>query len=311
MDMTSNPRSEIQPGTPAPSELDEQLVRALDEYVSSIETGITPDRETFLRKYADIRCALESCLAGLDLVQGAVPKIQAAVPAADSAAWDVPQSLGDFHLVREIGRGGMGVVYEAYQLSVGRRVAVKVLPFASLLDPKHLTRFKTEVQAAGKIDHPHVVRVHSMAEVRGVHFYAMQYVEGESLADALDRACTARSSLLNTATVDDRAEKNRPQGSPGLEQNAADRTETRPIAALSTESQCGARQSFEHVVRLVLQAAEALDHIHDLKIIHRDIKPSNLLVDRHQHLWITDFGLARLASNATLTMTGDVIGTLR
>src|SRR5262249_21730746 len=90
--------------------------------------------------------------------------------------------LGDFRIVRELGRGGMGVVYEAEQISLGRRVALKVLPFAAVLDPKQLQRFKNEAQAAAQVHHTHIVPVFAVGCERGVHYYAMQYIDGQTLA---------------------------------------------------------------------------------------------------------------------------------
>src|SRR4051794_36961652 len=93
--------------------------------------------------------------------------------------------LGDFRLLREIGRGGMGVVYEAEQVSMGRRVALKILPFVAIAQDKSLQRFRNEVRAAAALDHPHIVSVYSIGEERGVHYYAMQLVRGQSLAELI------------------------------------------------------------------------------------------------------------------------------
>ena len=97
------------------------------------------------------------------------------------------KQLGDYQLIREIGRGGMGVVYEARQLSLDRPVAVKVLPFAALLDQKQIERFKCEARAAAQLHHPHIVPVYAVGCERGVHFYAMQLVEGQSLEEVFDQ----------------------------------------------------------------------------------------------------------------------------
>jgi serine/threonine protein kinase len=93
-----------------------------------------------------------------------------------------PRELGDFRIVREVERGGMGVVYEAEQRSLHRRVALKVLPFAGALDPRQLRRFHNEAQAAAQLHHTSIVPVYSVGCERGVHFYAMQFIEGQSLA---------------------------------------------------------------------------------------------------------------------------------
>jgi hypothetical protein len=94
--------------------------------------------------------------------------------------------IGDFKIIREIGRGGMGVVYEAVQMSLARRVALKVLPFAATLDSRHLQPFHQEAQAAAQLHHTNIVPVYAVGCERGVHFYAMQLIEGQAL-DAVIR----------------------------------------------------------------------------------------------------------------------------
>src|SRR5262249_58651292 len=94
-----------------------------------------------------------------------------------------PGRLGDYRLVHEIGRGGMGIVYEAEQISLNHRVALKVLPFAATLDARQLLRFKNEARAAANLHHPHIVPVYGVGCERGVYYYAMQLVEGENLAE--------------------------------------------------------------------------------------------------------------------------------
>ena len=127
--------------------------------------------------------------------------------------------LGDFHIVREIGRGGMGVVYEAEQISLGRRVALKVLPFAAMLGEQQLKRFKNEARAAATLKHPNIVSVYSVGCERGVHYYAMELIEGHSL----DR-------LLN------QLRGNQEQGTPHKETPTGESAiETAPLAALSTK----------------------------------------------------------------------------
>ena len=81
----------------------------------------------------------------------------------------------------------MGVVYEAEQLSLGRRVALKVLPFAAMLDKQQLARFKNEARAAATLDHPNIVAIYSVGVERGVHYYAMQLIEGQSLAQVVEQ----------------------------------------------------------------------------------------------------------------------------
>jgi serine/threonine protein kinase len=228
----------------------------------------------------------------------------------------VPSPLGDFRLLREIGRGGMGVVYEAEQMSLGRRVALKVLPFASTLDPKQLQRFKNEAQAAAHLHHTNIVPVHATGCERGVHFYAMEFIDGQSLAAVIAALrATVKGRMTNDHSLTDDDSQKTSAYVPSC--NAGTEVRQSTSGLLPT---LGVRDPsfFRSVAQLGIQAAEALDHAHQLGIIHRDIKPANLLIEGEPgalatgvRLWITDFGLAHMQSQGGLTMTGDLIGTLR
>jgi serine/threonine protein kinase len=228
--------------------------------------------------------------------------------------------IGEFRLLREIGRGGMGVVYEAHQTSLNRRVALKVLPFAASMDPKQLQRFQNEAQAAAQLHHTNIVPVFAVGAERGVHYYAMQLIEGQSLAnvieemrahDRLQRDEQPRTSG-SSAKSSDTGEATGPW--PPLPPALVSRSMDTPgphAAAMSTDRSVRRFTFFQRVAQLGLRAAEALDHAHQAGVIHRDIKPANLLVDVRGNLWITDFGLALFQTSAGLTMTGELLGTLR
>ncbi|MCR4412566.1 MAG: serine/threonine protein kinase, partial [Thermoguttaceae bacterium] len=100
-------------------------------------------------------------------------------------AGSLPRRLGDFEIVREVGRGGMGAVYEARQVSLDRRVALKVLRFAAVSDPQLLERFRREAETVAQLHHTNIVPVFSIGQEAGVNYYAMQYIDGQSLADVL------------------------------------------------------------------------------------------------------------------------------
>ena len=208
-------------------------------------------------------------------------------------------TLGDFRIVREIGRGGMGVVYEAEQISLRRRVALKVLPFAAMLDARRLARFRNEAQAAAQLHHPNIVPIHSVGVDRGVHYYAMQYIEGQTLAEAIAAPSAERGTDAASPQADRRHD---------LSASASCDTVRLANSTLCTTSP---NEYFQTVAWLGIQAAEALHYAHQHGILHRDIKPSNLMLDEEGNLWVTDFGLARIQSDVTLTATGDLLGTLR
>jgi WD40 repeat protein len=238
-----------------------QLDDLLDNLAERIRHGEVVEVDAVLRahpEHADNLCRLLPAMLAMRQIS----------PQAGTTALG---EMGDFRLVREIGRGGMGVVYEAWQISLGRRVALKILPLAAALDDRQLQRFKTEARAAGFLHHGNIVPVYAVGSAGGVHYYAMQLIDGRSMAEVIH---------------DLRLE----EGSP--------------------PRQC-TREHVREMVRLAIQAAEALEHAHQQGIVHRDVKPANLLRDRTGNLWVTDFGLAQMQADTRLTRTGDLVGTLR
>jgi serine/threonine protein kinase len=295
----------------APGLDDSRVIAALEEYMAATEDGRPPDRRTFLAKHSDIAGALAECLEGLAALHGAgsssrrgAAGSRAPVPVAEGAPG---MALGDFQIVREVGRGGMGIVYEAEQLSLGRRVALKVLPFAAALDPKQLQRFRNEAQAAAHLHHPHIVPVYFVGAERGVHYYAMQLIDGQNLA-----AVAAAAAELPKDKGQRTKDKTGSSGTPSpTSRDSAAVTEGGFGARLSTQRSGQAADYFGTVARLTAQAADALEYAHAMGIVHRDVKPANLLLDNHGNLWVTDFGLAQFQANANLTQTGELLGTLR
>ncbi|MEX2186266.1 MAG: protein kinase [Pirellulales bacterium] len=266
---------------------DSRLGDLVDEFAARWQAGEIGNTEEFIRANAPYAEALRRLLPTVQVMAelgdaAARPQPRAFERLSDATDESGPRTLGDFRIVREIGRGGMGVVYEAVQLSLDRRVALKVLPFAATLDDRHLQRFKNEAQAAAHLHHSHIVPVFAVGCERGVHYYAMQFIEGESLSAVV-------------------AELRINSGDRGLS-----------ASFVSDTLQSSDRTSFyRSIARLGAQAAEALAYAHRLGVIHRDIKPANILVERPGHLWIADFGLARIEADANLTATGDIVGTLR
>jgi serine/threonine protein kinase/Flp pilus assembly protein TadD len=253
----------------------ERLAAILDEYLVGLERGNKISPEQLFADHYDYEPFLKRCLSGLNLFhKDAVQACWAeTLPLASELVPTTPgRMIGEFRIDREIARGGMGVVYEAVQTSLQRQVALKVLPFSSTHDAKHIARFKNEAQAAAQLRHPNIVPVYAIGEHNGIHFYAMQLIAGSSL-----------TSLLEQLRANDHTQ--------------------------STAH--GIIDHVRVVARMGVQAAEALHAAHELGIVHRDVKPSNLIVDDDGKLWITDFGLARCRETSGLTESGDIVGTMR
>ena len=259
---------------------DPRVLQAARDFLADLEAGRRPDRRAYAARHPELAEAVAECLDGVELAHG-IAALRS--PPAPTQMTQLP--LGDFQIVRELGRGGMGVVYEATQLSLGRRVALKVLPFAAALDAKQLQRFRTESHAAAQLHHANIVPVYAVGCERGTHYYAMQLIDGQALDATLREAEPEGNPAASTA----------PPGGPTRPATSAERKATHGVAA-----------------RVACQVAEALDYAHEAGVVHRDIKPANLLLDGKGTVWVTDFGLAQVTAAAGgLTRTGDVFGTLR
>jgi serine/threonine protein kinase/Flp pilus assembly protein TadD len=287
---------------PLSADQQERLATVLSDYLDGIDRGWAPPFDELVAANPDLARPLREYQSSLNLLQRAADGVNVR-PRKPVVLADVfERQLGDYRLVREIGRGGMGIVYEARQLSLGRTVALKLLPFAALLDQKQISRFQNEAQAAAGLHHPHIVSVFAVGCERGVHYYSMQFIDGQSLDHVIE---DLRQDPANHAPGSASTQK---PNAPHVAAVAG----TNPIGgSLSTVRSVRTRNYVRAAVELIMQAADALHYAHECGVVHRDIKPSNLLLDRHGKLWVTDFGLARCEVGPELTATGDVLGTLR
>jgi hypothetical protein len=310
----------------------------IEEVASQLQAGKAVDLEAYARKHPDYAEQLRQLLPAVQVLADLGSAKAAGVGSANTLAGWLPAvggRLGDYRIRRPIGRGGMGVVYEAEQVSLGRRVALKVLPVEAARDGRVLARFQRESRAAAQLHHSNIVPVFEVGQQGNVSFYAMQYIEGQPLDQVIQElqqlraasggpACrdTARAagagarSLLTgpfepapsrDATRDAQPEPGEPQpaAAPAPPTPAA-RSEPSERSLVAWDDPRYCRQ----VARMGLQVAEALAYAHGRGVVHRDIKPSNLLLDRAGIVWVSDFGLAKTQEQA-LTETGDLVGTVR
>jgi serine/threonine protein kinase/WD40 repeat protein/tetratricopeptide (TPR) repeat protein len=297
-----------------PASADPAFDLLVDELIAWLQAGEPPDWPALAREHPEYVGRLRSMAPALkalgDLSRAGSSALSGVAPLS-GAEESVPGVLGDFRILREVGRGGMGVVYEAEQVSLNRRVALKVLPFAATLDPRQLERFRHEARAAALLHHPHIVPVHGVGCERGVHYYAMQLIEGCSLAAVIQGWLSKEEGGRR---------KDEPEEAAGLDSSfllppssfrQGGGPETRPLAARDTVPLRQAPKPFRRIAELVAQAADALEYAHTMGVIHRDVKPANLLLDSGGNVWVTDFGLARLGEGPGLTLSGDLLGTLR
>ncbi|MFO0849863.1 MAG: protein kinase [Gemmataceae bacterium] len=244
-----------------------------------------------------------------------------------------PVRVGEFRILRRVGVGGMGVVYEAVQESLGRHVALKLLPPDAAADPKRLERFRREAKAAARLHHSNIVPVFGTGEAGGRHYYAMQFIAGHPLDAVIDEVkrlrdgagsdspsppeVTAVADALRTGTFHPgliRPDASSADGAgpvtpadPPTGQSVGGDSALNSSASLSD----GGRGYWGSVARVGAQVADALAYAHAQGVVHRDVKPANLLLDLRGTAWVADFGLAKSADADDLTHAGDVIGTLR
>ncbi len=201
------------------------------------------------------------------------------------------RTLGDFVIERELGRGGMGVVWLATQKSLGRRVALKTLPDFATMDPAAVLRFRREAEATSRIAHPGVVPVYGTGDVDGIHWYAMEFVDGPTLATWIDRLSSRQCDRLDAAIVD---EVEQGQRYPSLREPKSGGAGNRYVRSCA---------------RLCADVASALAAAHRVGVVHRDVKPGNVMIHPDGRPVVVDFGLARDERSTQLTRSGEQLGT--
>ena len=327
-----------------------------EEYATRLRAGEKPTIEEYALRHPEHAELLRTILPSIALVErvsnddSAQSKSSASHSLSPNANGR-PSSLGDYEIVREIGRGGMGVVYEAIQRSLNRHVALKVISGLISGNAKHNARFRREAESAASLHHTNIVPIYGIGEDQGLQYYAMQLIDGVTLHDVIEclkndtvgstHSGEAARRMLNKSTTETIASVTNSSSTTNASVRAASQFKTAPREAETIElmaaspdeptmvgpmdiipnpatgseqgpiSQRLTREYFRNVARTIANVANALHYAHHQRVLHRDIKPANLLLDREGTIWVTDFGLARRTDLDAETQTGEILGTLR
>lgn len=325
------------PGSDAQSAFVTELA---EEFIERYRNGEQPSLREYCDRYPHAAAEIRTVFPTIAMMERIAIADDLGPSTPDPKTEFTPVQLGDYRLLREIGRGGMGVVYEAEQTSLHRRVAVKILPQQFHTNERYKRRFEREAQAAAKLHHTNIVPVFGVGEHDNVPFYVMQLIPGlgfdvvlkqiwhikneqqavhrdanatESNGYPLERqpfSQLSHSFLTGSFEQIDSSDQSGNTNSGEAEINAS------ASELLGNSSSTGRvfkkELSYYHrVASLGVQINDALEYAHQQQIVHRDIKPSNLILDQRGKVWVTDFGLAKLTDQEDLTQTGDLLGTMR
>lgn len=221
---------------------------------------------------------------------------------------ELPDQLGAYRLEREIGHGGMGVVYLAREEGLDREVALKVLPTNRAMRAIDVQRFQIEAKAAAQLNHENIVPVYHVGKQDAIHYYSMKLIHGSDLSAVIRKG--RESVKTNTKSDSSKQAASSTDANMGMS-DTLELSGSHYAASMRSRGHKSAAVVAKSVAQIGEQVAAALHHAHQHGIIHRDIKPSNLLLDQDGNAWVADFGLAHFHDAPELTRTGDLIGTLR
>ncbi len=286
-----------------------------------LEYQVNPQVAEYVAAYPEFAHLVPTLLGQLDNVApGGTDSLSIMTREGGSNPKTRSPHVGNYRIIRELGRGGMGVVYEAVQSPLGRHVALKVMASMRSSDTE-IERFRREAAVAGRLHHTNIVPIFEAGQQGDLRYYAMQYISGQDLHQFIKKMRRARG-LRPDEAIPQRADFT--QAAPAasltglINGSSTESIDRAPVASELTEADqatesevyAGAHVYFRRVAEMGAQVAQALAYAHAQGIVHRDIKPTNLLLDARGTVWITDFGLVK-TSDSELTSGDNIIGTLR
>jgi serine/threonine protein kinase len=273
----------------------------VEQFTAEIRAGQSPSVQQFVEQNPTHAEELPDLLSSVAMIEGLKNySPNSSVPDQQFIDIDVPDFLGEYRIVREIGRGGMGIVFEAVHETLGRRVAIKVMTVGLISNTKHLERFHREAISAASLHHTNIASVFGAGEDNGLHFYVMEFIDGQSVSQILKGAAIGLDETINLPAFSP------PPTTPPSQPIAPNRTHDDLVIG---DEKITSKNRYKWVADTGQQIADALAYAHEKNILHRDIKPANLVMDFHGTVWLTDFGLAKNIVDDALTKTGDIIGT--
>lgn len=273
----------------------DQVEEIASNYLKRLRSGERLDLQTYVAQFPTL---VEELTEFLPMVAAMEDwKVQREFRAAQLP---IPEQLeithlGEYRIIREIARGGMGVVFEAEQPTLNRRVAVKLLPWKFPRKSILAEQFIREARTAASLQHPNIVPVFSFGEQDERYFYAMQLIKGVGL----DKLIQRWSRDAGIVSMEELIEEYHPTG------------KLKPSHGKSGSKRLLRHDSWLQLGKIATQIVSAIRYAHQSGTLHRDIKPGNLLIDLQGKIWITDFGLAMAQEKLLAESTGPLAGTLR
>jgi eukaryotic-like serine/threonine-protein kinase len=270
------------------------------QFIDAVREGKEPNIESYVAAHPDLAGDIRELFPMLTAMEGW--KAYRERTSFEHRMLDrLPNGrCGDFDIVREVGRGGMGIVFEARDRTSGRQVAIKVLPFFK--SDANRERFEREARTASALRHRHIVPVYAFGEHEGTCYYVMRLIRGAGLDWVIQQLGGSRGAVY-ARNIADRFESSRPpqpsdSGHRAFESAGSTPELDAPAGRISshdgsTRLALLSRNSWLAIARIGAQVADALHHAHRCGTLHRDIKPANLLLDADGEMWVTDFGLAQ------------------